>query len=141
MRTCSDPKEPDADPSPHRRRMQAVKRKDTAPEMLLRRALWRAGLRYRVHQKVARTTPDLTFTRAKVAVFVDGCFWHGCPVHYVAPVNNAEFWRRRLAQNQARDARDTLRLQAAGWTVLRFWECEVRKAPSGLVGRVKEVVD
>jgi DNA mismatch endonuclease (patch repair protein) len=86
---------------------------------------------------VAGAPPDVVFPRAKVAIFVDGCFWHGCPEHYSAPVNNAEFWRKRLAQNQDRDARDTLRLQAAGWIVLRFWECEIRSDIASVVARVK----
>lgn len=126
--------------SPHRARMQAVRRKDTAAELHLRRALWRAGLRYRVHLRVAGTPPDLVFTRAKVAVFVDGCYWHGCPRHYVPPKSNESFWIKRLAQNQNRDARDTLRLQAAGWAVLRFWECEVLRQTEEVVASVKEAV-
>lgn len=122
--------------SPHRARMQAVRRKDTAAEMALRKALWRRGLRYRIHLRVADAPPDIVFTRAKVAVFVDGCFWHGCPTHYVAPVNNAEFWRKRLASNQARDAQDTLRLQAGGWKVLRFWECQILGDTDVVVARI-----
>lgn len=117
--------------------MQAVRRKDTAAELHLRRALWRAGLRYRVHLRVAGAPPDLVFTRAKVAIFVDGCYWHGCPRHYNPPKSNGVFWRNRLSQNQSRDARDTLRLQAAGWVVLRFWECEVLRQTDEVVTRVK----
>jgi DNA mismatch endonuclease (patch repair protein) len=120
--------------------MRRVRRKDTGAELMLRKALWRAGLRYRKHPSVARSTPDVAFLGRKVAVFVDGCFWHGCPLHYVAPVNNAEFWRRRLRQNQERDARDDLRLQSAGWTVLRFWECEIVADPVAVVTRVKAAV-
>jgi DNA mismatch endonuclease (patch repair protein) len=117
----------EAQPSPHRSRMQAVRRRDTAAEMLLRKALWNQGLRYRVHIRVAEAPPDIVFTRAKVAIFVDGCFWHGCPTHYVAPVNNAEFWRNRLASNEARDA-------------LRFWECEVRREIDSVVSQIASEV-
>jgi DNA mismatch endonuclease (patch repair protein) len=120
--------------------MRKVRRRDTGAEMCLRRALWKVGLRYRTNLPVAGATPDVVFTRAKVAVFVDGCFWHGCPTHYVAPVNNAEFWRKRLTQNQTRDARDTLRLEAAGWTVLRLWECEVLRRTEDAVARVRAEV-
>ena len=120
--------------------MRRVRRKDTAAELLLRKALWRVGLRYRKHLRVARSTPDIVFLGRKVAVFVDGCFWHGCPFHYVAPVRNSDFWQRRLRENQTRDARDELRLQSAGWTVLRIWECEIVADPVAVVGRVKAAV-
>lgn len=109
-------------------------------ELMLQKALWREGLRYRKHPKVVRSKPDLAFPGRKVAVFVDGCFWHGCPDHYVAPVNNAEFWMRRLRNNQVRDARDDLYLQSAGWTVLRFWECEIVSDLARVVTRVKAAV-
>lgn len=120
--------------------MRAIRREGTAVEMKLRRGLWRAGLRYRANFPVAKTKPDVVFTRRKIAVFVDGCFWHGCPRHYTAPVNNAEFWRRRLVRNQSRDAGDTLRLQYAGWTVLRFWECEVNREIDRVVEEVVATV-
>lgn len=71
-----------------------------------------------------RRTIDIAFTRAKIAVFVDGCFWHGCPLHGVAPKNNAEWWLRKIAANRARDEDTSRNLEAQGWTVLRFWEHE-----------------
>lgn len=117
--------------------MQAVARSGTAPEMTLRKTLWRVGIRYRVNFRVLGTKPDIVIPRAKLAVFVDGCFWHGCPVHYVAPVNNKDFWRTRLTQNQTRDARDTLRLQTEGWTVLRFWECEVLRNTATVLQEIR----
>jgi DNA mismatch endonuclease, patch repair protein len=126
--------------NPHSTRMKRVPQRDTSTEIHLRRALWKNGLRYRKQRKVAGTTPDIAFVGAKVAVFVDGCYWHGCPQHYVAPKSNRDFWKNRLAQNQNRDARDTLRLQAAGWRVLRFWECEVLRQTDEVVARVKEAV-
>lgn len=105
--------------------MSAIGHFDTTVEMRLRRALWRSGLRYRVHVRVVGVRPDIVFRRRKVAVFVDGCFWHGCPRHYSPPVGNSEFWRLKLEKNRARDRRNVLDLEAAGWKVLRFWECEV----------------
>ncbi|MDO8150201.1 very short patch repair endonuclease [Isoptericola sp. b408] len=107
--------------------MSTARRRDTAPEMALRRELHARGLRYRVGFPVPgqrRRTIDVAFTRARVAVFVDGCFWHGCPEHGNAPRSNAEWWRTKLAANMDRD-RDTDRLlDESGWRVVRIWEHE-----------------
>lgn len=106
-------------------RMSKLRRRDTGPELALRRALFAAGLRYRVAFPVPgqrRRTIDIAFPRQHVAVFVDGCFWHGCLEHGTQPVANSEWWRRKLVANQARD-RDTDRiLREAGWISLRVWE-------------------
>ena len=120
--------------------MRKVRQRDTGAERELRVALWSAGLRYQKHRRVAGTTPDVVFIGARVAVFVDGCFWHGCPVHYKAPVRNAEFWRDRLRSNQARDARDTLRLQAEGWRVIRVWECDLKRSRGDVVAGILAAV-
>jgi DNA mismatch endonuclease (patch repair protein) len=106
--------------------MQAVKQFDTTPEVELRKALWAIGLRYSLRRRVHETRPDLVFPREMVAVFVDGCFWHGCPAHYSAPVRNAKFWRDKLRYNRSKDRRDVRRLRAANWVVVRVWECAVR---------------
>jgi DNA mismatch endonuclease (patch repair protein) len=126
--------------SPHRSRMQAVGRANTDIEARLRAALRRAGLRYRTNARVEDTKPDIVFQSARVAVFVDGCFWHGCPRHYVAPVGNAQFWRDRLKRNVARDSRDARRLRRAGWAVVRVWGCRVRKELDAVVVRVARTV-
>ena len=97
--------------------------------MLLRRELWRRGVRYRLGRRVHGTRPDLTFSRAKLAVFVDGCFWHGCPIHYRSPVGNAGYWRGKVVGNQARDERNNVVLLQNGWSVLRLWACEVERDP------------
>lgn len=102
----------------------------------MRRLLHARGLRYRVDLPLPfdkRRRADITFTRAKVVVFVDGCFWHGCPQHYVAPKAHPEYWGPKIAANRARDVETTQRLQAEGWTVLRFWEHE---DPQSVVERV-----
>lgn len=108
-------------------RMSGQGRRDTGPEVALRRALHARGLRFRVIYPVPgqrRRTIDIAFTRRKVAVFVDGCFWHGCPEHGVRPRSNSAWWREKLAANRARD-RDTDRLlDEAGWMVVRIWEHE-----------------
>ncbi|MFJ9536424.1 very short patch repair endonuclease [Streptomyces sp. NPDC101225] len=102
-------------------------RRDTAPEIAVRRLLHASGLRYRVNVPVPdarRRTIDIVFGKIKLAVFMDGCFWHGCPEHATQPKANAEWWRAKLDKNMARDRETTDKLRAAGWTVLRFWEHE-----------------
>jgi DNA mismatch endonuclease (patch repair protein) len=105
--------------------MQVTRRRDTPAELALRSALHRLGLRYRVDEaaiKGSRRRADIVFARARVAVFVDGCFWHGCPDHGTQPKRNAEWWRNKLDQNRRRDASTNGELEAAGWQVMRFWE-------------------
>ncbi|MET9479980.1 very short patch repair endonuclease [Streptomyces sp. NPDC006638] len=107
--------------------MTANKGKDTKPEMLLRAALHRKGLRYRVGIRPLpelRRTADVVFPKAKVAVFVDGCFWHGCPDHYRPSKQNSEAWSKKIKDNRDRDAATTIALKERGWAVLRFWEHE-----------------
>lgn len=105
--------------------MQSQKRRDTGAELAIRRRLHALGYRYRVDHRLEpslRVRGDLVFTRRKVVVFVDGCFWHGCPEHSTVPKTNAAWWREKIAANQARDERNTLALEALGWTVIRVWE-------------------
>lgn len=107
--------------------MRGLRRRDNGPELALRRRLHAAGLRYRVAWPVPgqrRRTIDIAFTRLRLAVYVDGCFWHGCPLHATFPRSNADWWQRKLAANRARDADVTAQLEALGWTVLRVWEHE-----------------
>lgn len=121
-------------------RMSAARRRDTAAEMLVRREAHRRGLRYRVDAPLPgmpRRRADMLFTRAKVAVFIDGCFWHACPKHRTSPKANGSWWATKLAKNVERD-RDTDRhLEGVGWTVLRFWEHE---EPVAVVNRIVAVV-
>ncbi len=110
-----------------RARMQRVRRRDTTPELRLRRELHRAGFRYFVDRAPSpglRRKADLVFPRARVAVFVDGCFWHGCPDHASWPKTNAEWWRRKIEQNVARDQCTAEELTRRGWAVLRIWAHE-----------------
>jgi DNA mismatch endonuclease (patch repair protein) len=124
------------------RRMARQARTGTAPELLLRRELHRRGLRYRVHvglpvAGLSRRRADVLFGPTKVAVFVDGCFWHACPTHGTAPASNAGWWSRKLAANVARDRDTDSRLTEAGWLAVRIWEHE---APLKAADRVEEVV-
>ncbi|MEV7218080.1 very short patch repair endonuclease [Kitasatospora cineracea] len=107
--------------------MRANRGKDTGPELALRSLLYSRGLRYRVNARPLaeiRRSADLVFPRDKVAVFVDGCFWHGCPEHYRPATRNADFWREKIEGNRARDADTSAKLSAAGWAVIRIWEHE-----------------
>ncbi|MEU8003160.1 very short patch repair endonuclease [Catellatospora sp. NPDC049111] len=110
-----------------RSRMSRQRSRNTAVEVILRRELHRAGLRFRIHQRPlpgVRREADVIFTRARVAVFVDGCFWHGCPEHATWPKNNEEFWRTKIEGNRTRDADTDSKLAAAGWLSVRVWEHE-----------------
>src|SRR5690242_2852421 len=107
-----------------RRRMQRVRQTNTFAETALRRELHALGLRYRVQVPVLskpRRVADVTFVRSRVAVLVDGCFWHGCPAHATWPKNNADFWRAKIMANQERDRDTDARLRAHGWEVVRVW--------------------
>lgn len=115
--------------------MSRVPNRDTGPELLLRRRLWAMGCRYRLRRKLPGS-PDLVFVGRRLAVFVDGCFWHGCSLHHTLPAANRDFWLRKLERNQARDRRVDEELAAMGWTVLRVWEHEVRADLEGAATRV-----
>lgn len=110
-----------------RRGMQANRGRDTAPEMAVRRIVHAAGLRYTVNVRPIpnlNRRADLVFTRAKVAVFVDGCFWHGCPQHHTVARTNAEYWADKVRRNRKRDLETDSVLREAGWLALRIWEHE-----------------
>lgn len=118
--------------------MRANRGRDTGPELALRRAVHARGLRYRVNARPLpglRRTADLVFRRARVAVFVDGCFWHGCPEHHTVAVTNGGFWADKVAKNRARDRDTDSRLTEAGWLPLRIWEHEPVDAASDRVAR------
>ena len=115
--------------------MSHIKRRDTKPERLLRSSLWLRGLRYRVDVKLPGR-PDIAFTRARLAIFVDGCFWHGCPVHGRTPNSNRDYWEPKLRRNVERDRANEEKLKEMGWIVLRFWEHEVKNDLAQTVERV-----
>lgn len=108
--------------------MSRIRSKDTAPELLVRRALWSAGLRFHLHARNLPGSPDIVLRRWNAAVFVHGCFWHrheGCPF-FRLPATRPEFWEPKLLANQRRDARAIRELLEAGWRVLVVWECALR---------------
>ena len=123
------------------RRMKRQARRNTKPEMALRRELHGLGLRYRVERKIlpgVQRRADVVFIGARVAVFVDGCFWHSCPQHATHPKANADWWSVKLAGNVTRDRDTDRQLEAAGWAVVRMWEHE---DPAAVARQIKLLVE
>lgn len=119
--------------------MARIRSGNTGPEIELRRALWKIGLRYRVRPKLPGV-PDIAFISRRIAVFVDGCFWHGCPEHYTTPRTNTVFWSTKVHRNRSRDAEVNSRLHDLGWTVLRFWEHDVADRLNSVVDTIRQAV-
>ncbi len=123
-----------------RNRMRANRGRDTAAELALRSALHRLGLRYRVDRAPLpglRRRADVVFTKVRVAVYIDGCFWHGCPIHGTWPKTNAEWWRDKIETNRRRDNDTDRLLREAGWLVIRVWEHE---APIIASARIEDAI-
>jgi DNA mismatch endonuclease (patch repair protein) len=117
--------------------MRAVKSEKTGPELALRRAMWRRNLRgYRTAVKGIRGAPDIAYPGKRIAIFIDGCYWHGCPQHCRRPSSNQSYWFAKIDRNMARDAATTDALRAEGWTVLRIWEHEVREDVGAVIDRI-----
>lgn len=133
-------------PVPHReatsRVMSANKAKDTKPELLLRKALWAAGVRgYRLHPKKLPGRPDIAFPSKRLAIFVNGCFWHRC--HSCAPdlpKSNSEFWRNKFTKNIERDKMNRELLEQANWKVITVWECEIQQGIHEVVANVQNAL-
>lgn len=123
-------------------RLKAQRTKDTGLERMLRSKLHRWGLRFRLHRPVpgTRRMGDLAFVRARVAVLVDGCFWHGCPDHGTWPKANAQWWRTKIEANRARDRSTNELLAAAGWVVIRVWEHDLKTDPDQCAARIVQAV-
>lgn len=123
-----------------RKSMLGNRSRDTRPELLIRRALHARGFRFRVDlrpEPSLRTRADIVFTRRRIAVYIDGCFWHGCPLHATTPKSNESYWLPKLARNAERDAQSTASLEERGWLVLRFWEHE---SVDAVVARIAELL-
>ena len=117
------------------------KKAGTEPELALRRAIHALGGRFRVNRMLAKAcTPDIVLPGRQVVVFVDGCFWHGCPVCFVAPGSNKDYWESKMLRNRQRDEQVTASLIAAGWTVIRLWEHEVEADAASCAANVASVV-
>jgi DNA mismatch endonuclease (patch repair protein) len=115
-----------------RRTMQAVKSKDTAPELIVRRLLHAEGFRYRLHNQTLPGRPDLVFPTKKRIVFIHGCFWHGhnCPRGARVPKTNTMYWQTKIARNRSRDVYARQELKRRGWKVLYVWECQLKNRPA-----------
>lgn len=120
--------------------MSRIQGRNTKPELALRRLAWSMGLRYRLHRRVEGTRPDMVFPGPRVAVFVDGCFWHCCPLHGVMPKSNPSFWETKLRRNVERDREADARLEAAGWRIIRLWEHEVEHSAESCAIRIADIV-
>lgn len=119
------------------RNMAAIRSKDTTPEILFRKALFREGYRYRLHSKVGNVRPDIVFGRNRAALFVHGCFWHGhgCKNDHI-PKSNKIFWKSKIASNKKRDKKNIKELRSKGWIPIVVWECRIKKGPTRLVERL-----
>lgn len=122
--------------------MRSNKSKNTKPEILFRKALWQAEIRgYRLHWKKAPGKPDIAFPGKKIAIFLNGCFWHRCPKCNLAlPKNNREFWKKKFGRNVERDREKVEALKSENWQVLVIWECELKEDIEMQVNRVKQVL-
>lgn len=118
--------------------MGRIRGKNTKPEIALRKALFATGTRFRVHDRSVPGTPDISHKGAKVAVFVDGCFWHGCPEHYSRPASRRNFWDAKLAYNH--DLRRRVLARLDGWKVVQAWECEVRSDSRSAAARIQAAI-
>lgn len=121
--------------------MSCIRSKNTKPEITIRKMIWSKGFRYRIHNRSVFGTPDISNRSRNIAVFVDGCFWHGCPRCYKEPKTNVDFWRSKIIRNRAR--RDTVKkqLRKEGWRVLEFWEHHINKDPQKVVLRITNKIN
>ena len=119
--------------------MAKIRSRDTKPEIRLRKALWAKGLRYRLHYDLLGR-PDIVFPKYKIAIFCDGCFWHGCPKHSKTPKTNAGFWQEKIIKNMERDREVNHLLMEMGWIVLRFWEHEIKDDLENVICRVMDAM-
>ena len=119
--------------------MSRIKSTKTKPEDKLRKALWTKGIRYKKSRKIFGN-PDVVFVGKKVAIFVDGCFWHSCPLHLNLPKTNEQFWREKLSKNVERDIKVNSHLTSEGWTILRCWEHEINTDVDAIALRIQQLL-
>lgn len=128
-------------PEQRKRNMSAIRGKNTKPELKIRKMLWENGIRgYRVHYKLPGK-PDIIFPKYRIAVFIDGCYWHKCPECFREPITNKEFWMEKINGNVERDIKINNELENMDWVVLRFWEHDVRKNPDKIIHIIAEKIE
>ena len=116
--------------------MASIKGKNTKPEVAIRKLLWKQGIRYRIHNKNIFGIPDISIKDKMIAVFIDGCFWHGCGRCYKEPRTNSKFWRTKISDNKKRRKKVRKYLKNEGWNVLEFWEHEVNSNSEKIISRI-----
>lgn len=116
--------------------MSRIRGKNTSPELIIRKMLFASGIRgYRIHYNLLGK-PDIVFIKKKIAIFIDGCFWHKCPIDFKEPETRTDLWMKKINDNVRRDKVNIQKLTSDGWTVLRFWEHEVRKEPEKVIEKI-----
>jgi DNA mismatch endonuclease, patch repair protein len=117
--------------------MSRIRSKNTKPELLLRKTLWHLGYRgYRIHNQKIPGKPDIVFTKKKIAIFIDGCFWHGCPQCFVEPKSNRDYWLPKIRRTIERDKMQNVRLQSDGWNVIRIWEHDIKQNNQKMIQKI-----
>jgi DNA mismatch endonuclease (patch repair protein) len=119
--------------------MSSIRSKNTKPEITIRRLLWTNGKRYRIHDKSIFGTPDISNKKNKVAVFIDGCFWHGCKACYQKPKTNTRFWSKKILANRKRRSVVATRLKNDGWNVLEIWEHDIKSKPHSIAEHISKM--
>jgi len=120
--------------------MSRIRSKNTNPEIVVRKALWKNKLRYRLHDKSIPGTPDISIKSKKIVIFIDGCFWHGCPICYVAPKSNTKYWKKKMLYNQKRRKVVKEKLRKDNWTIMEFWECQVTSSLKKIVSTIQKTL-
>jgi len=120
--------------------MSSIRSKNTKPEITIRRLLWSRGIHYRIHDKSIFGNPDISSKKNKVAVFIDGCFWHGCKSCYQKPKTNTVFWNKKMTANRKRRSDVISRLKNDGWNILEIWEHDVKSRPNSVVERISKML-
>jgi len=116
--------------------MSSIKGKNTNPEITIRKLLWKKGIRYRIHNKSIYGTPDISIKTDRIAVFIDGCFWHGCRRCYKEPATNTAFWREKIHNNKKRRLKVRKVLKKQGWYMQEFWEHQINSSPQSVIDSI-----
>jgi len=128
-------------PKQRRLNMSRIRGKNTTPELILRKLLYSKGVRgYRIHYKLPGK-PDIVFIKKRLAIFIDGCFWHKCPIDFKEPKTRTEFWMTKINSNVSRDKVNLALLELEGWTVIRIWEHEIRKNPDNVIEKIIKILN